>query len=148
MSPGQAFSLRQLGVCEPSTRRGFALCPKTGLSQPLSRFSRGPAAPQGHEAGSPEQGLVLWGRGPRSGARSGQSSCLSSRSNSALTLTDTEMDNDGDMGESRPSVPLVLLAANWSAVFSALQLIDRLWAQLNCQLWAQLFGRLWAQQCS
>ncbi|XP_030224300.1 teneurin-3 isoform X5 [Gadus morhua] len=99
---GQAFSLRQLGVCEPSTRRGFALCPKTGLSQPLSRFSRGPAAPQGHEAGSPEQGLVLWGRGPRSGARSGQSSCLSSRSNSALTLTDTEMDNDGDMADHHP----------------------------------------------
>ncbi|CAL8261650.1 unnamed protein product [Lota lota] len=95
--PGQAFSLRQLGICEPSTRRGFALCPKTGLPQPLSRFSRGPAPSQNHEAGSPERSMVLWGPG----ARSGHSSCLSSRSNSALTLTDTEMDNrsDGEMAD-------------------------------------------------
>ncbi|CAL8354637.1 unnamed protein product [Merluccius merluccius] len=94
--PGQAFSLRQLGICEPAARRGFALCPKTGLSQPLSRYSRGPA-PQTREPGSPDRTLVLWGRG----ARSGRSSCLSSRSNSALTLTDTEMDNksDGEMAD-------------------------------------------------
>ncbi|CAG04632.1 unnamed protein product [Tetraodon nigroviridis] len=34
--------------------------------------------------------MTLWG------AKSGQNSCLSSRSNSALTLTDTEMDNKSD----------------------------------------------------
>ncbi|CDQ96830.1 unnamed protein product [Oncorhynchus mykiss] len=42
--------------------------------------------------------MALWGRG----AKSGQSSCLSSRSNSAITLTDTKMDNksDNEIGES------------------------------------------------
>lgn len=41
---------------------------------------------------SPEHAMRLWGRG----AKSGRSSCLSSRSNSALTLTDTEHDNKSD----------------------------------------------------
>lgn len=94
---GQTFSLRQLGICEPSTHRGLALCPETGLSHPLSSYSRGPVATENHEPVSPERTMALWGRG----AKSGQNSCLSSRSNSALTLTDTEMDNksDNEMGE-------------------------------------------------
>ncbi|KAK6298562.1 hypothetical protein J4Q44_G00316170 [Coregonus suidteri] len=90
--PGQAFSLRQLGICEPSTRRGLALCPETGLSHPLGRYSRRTVPTENHEAASTERTMALWGRG----AKSGQSSCLSSRSNSALTLTDTEIDNKSD----------------------------------------------------
>lgn len=94
---GQTFSLRQLGICEPPARRGLALCPETGLSHPLSSYSRGPVATENHEPVSPERTMTLWGKG----AMSGQNSCLSSRSNSALTLTDTEMDNksDNEMGE-------------------------------------------------
>ncbi|MED6273363.1 hypothetical protein AMECASPLE_000471 [Ameca splendens] len=90
--PGQTFSLRQLGICEPPARRGLALCPETGLSHPLSSYTRGPAATENHEPVSPERTMTLWG----TGAKSGQNSCLSSRSNSALTLTDTEMDNKSD----------------------------------------------------
>uniref|UniRef100_A0A665VLL7 Teneurin N-terminal domain-containing protein n=1 Tax=Echeneis naucrates TaxID=173247 RepID=A0A665VLL7_ECHNA len=95
--PGQTFSLRQLGICEPSARRGLALCPETGLSHPLSSYSRGAITTENHEPVSPERTMALWG----TGAKSGQNSCLSSRSNSALTLTDTEMDNksDNEMGE-------------------------------------------------
>ncbi|CAB1337369.1 unnamed protein product, partial [Coregonus sp. 'balchen'] len=90
--PGQAFSLRQLGICQASTRRGLALCPETGLSHPLGSYSRGTVPTENQETTSPERTMALWGRG----AKSGQSSCLSSRSNSALTLTDTEMDNKSD----------------------------------------------------
>lgn len=39
---------------------------------------------------SPEHAVRLWGR---SNTKSGRSSCLSSRANSNLTLTDTEHDN-------------------------------------------------------
>ncbi|XP_061690112.1 teneurin-3 isoform X3 [Syngnathoides biaculeatus] len=91
--PGQTFSLRQLGICEP--RRGLAPCPETGPSHPLGTYGRGPAsASQGCEPRSPERAVALWGKG-------GGNSCLSSRSNSALTLTDTEMDNksDNEMGD-------------------------------------------------
>ncbi|KAK7922212.1 hypothetical protein WMY93_009114 [Mugilogobius chulae] len=86
--PGQTFSLRQLGFCErtAAARRGLALCPETGLSHPLGNYR------ENHEPVSPERTMALWG----SGAKSGQNSCLSSRSNSALTLTDTEMDNKSD----------------------------------------------------
>ncbi|XP_021439786.2 teneurin-3-like isoform X2 [Oncorhynchus mykiss] len=90
--PGQGFSLRQLGICEPSTRRGLALCPETGLSHPLGRYSKSTVPTENHEPTSPERTMALWGRG----AKSGQSSCLSSRSNSALTITDTEIDNKSD----------------------------------------------------
>ncbi|XP_051920619.1 teneurin-3 isoform X7 [Hippocampus zosterae] len=95
--PGQTFSLRQLGICEP--RRGLALCPDTGLSHPLSTYARGAAVTsEGHEPQSPERTIALWSKG-------GRSSCLSSQSNSALTLTDTEMDNksDNDKGDHLPS---------------------------------------------
>ncbi|XP_061542610.1 teneurin-3 [Phycodurus eques] len=91
--PGQTFSLRQLGICEP--RRGLAQCPERGPSHPLGTYARGPAsASQGCEPQSPERTVALWGKG-------GGNSCLSSRSNSALTLTDTEMDNksDNEMGD-------------------------------------------------
>ncbi|KAJ8015444.1 hypothetical protein DPEC_G00026180 [Dallia pectoralis] len=90
--PGQAFSLRHLGICEPSTRRGLAISSETGLSHPLSNYSRGTVPSENNEPASPERTMAIWGRG----AKSDQNFCLSSRSNSALTLTDTEMDNKSD----------------------------------------------------
>lgn len=49
---------------------------------------------------SPERAMRLWGRGGL-GKSSGRSSCLSSRSNSVLTLTDTEHENKSDSDNGR-----------------------------------------------
>lgn len=97
---GQNFNLRQLGICEPSTRRGLAFCAEMGL--PHRGYSVGAGSDVDTEnegVMSPERAMRLWGRGVKSG---GRNSCLSSRSNSALTLTDTEHENksDSDNGES------------------------------------------------
>ncbi|KAK6324791.1 hypothetical protein J4Q44_G00041330 [Coregonus suidteri] len=97
---GQNFNLRQLGICEPSTRRGLAFCAEMGL--PHRGYSVGAGSDVDTEnegVMSPERAMRLWGRGVKSG---GRSSCLSSRSNSALTLTDTEHENksDSENGES------------------------------------------------
>ncbi|XP_035281478.1 teneurin-3 isoform X3 [Anguilla anguilla] len=91
--PGQNFTLRQLGICEPATRRGVAFCADMGLSHrgyPAGTGGEGDAGNGG--AMSPDRAARLWGRG----VKSGRSSCLSSRSNSALTLTDTEHENKSD----------------------------------------------------
>ena len=97
--PGQNFSLRQLGICEPATRRGLAFCAEMGL--PHRGYSAGTASDldtENEAVMSPERAMRLWGRG----VKGGRSSCLSSRSNSALTLTDTEHENksDSDNGQS------------------------------------------------
>uniref|UniRef100_A0A674BN68 Teneurin-3 n=1 Tax=Salmo trutta TaxID=8032 RepID=A0A674BN68_SALTR len=97
---GQNFNLRQLGICEPSARRGLAFCAEMGL--PHRGYSVGAGSDVDTEnegVMSPERAMRLWGRGVKSG---GRNSCLSSRSNSALTLTDTEHENksDSDNGES------------------------------------------------
>ncbi|EPY78855.1 hypothetical protein CB1_000998026 [Camelus ferus] len=90
---GQNFTLRQLGVCEPATRRGLAFCAEMGLPHRGYSISAGSDADTDNEAVmSPEHAMRLWGRG----VKSGRSSCLSSRSNSALTLTDTEHENKSD----------------------------------------------------
>ncbi|KAM6972681.1 teneurin-3 [Aplochiton taeniatus] len=101
---GQHFSLRQLGICEPATRRGLAFCAEMGL--PHRGYSVGTASDLDTESEavmSPERAMRLWGRGGL--GKSGRSSCLSSRSNSALTLTDTEHENksDSDNGSPMPS---------------------------------------------
>ncbi|KAF6738628.1 Teneurin-3 [Oryzias melastigma] len=93
---GQHFSLRQLGICEPPPRRGLAFCSDIGL--PHRGFSVGTAQdtdPDSQAVMSPERAMRLWGRGGL-GKSSGRSSCLSSRSNSVLTLTDTEHENKSD----------------------------------------------------
>ncbi|XP_023253031.1 teneurin-3-like [Seriola lalandi dorsalis] len=93
---GQHFSLRQLGICEPPSRRGLAFCSEMGL--PHRGFSVGTAPDLDTDSQavmSPERAMRLWGRGGLSKS-SGRSSCLSSRSNSVLTLTDTEHDNKSD----------------------------------------------------
>ncbi|XP_018431727.1 PREDICTED: teneurin-3 [Nanorana parkeri] len=90
---GQNFTLRQLGICEPASRRGLAFCADMGL--PHRGYSINPgsdAETENEGVMSPEHAMRLWGRG----VKSGRSSCLSSRSNSALTLTDIEHENKSD----------------------------------------------------
>ncbi|XP_007467445.1 PREDICTED: teneurin-3-like [Lipotes vexillifer] len=95
---GQNFTLRQLGVCEPEARRGLACCAEMGLPHRGYSISAGSDADTENEAVmSPEHAMRLWGRG----VKSGRSSCLSSRSNSALTLTDTEHENKSDSENDR-----------------------------------------------
>uniref|UniRef100_A0A8C7GX91 Teneurin-3 n=1 Tax=Oncorhynchus kisutch TaxID=8019 RepID=A0A8C7GX91_ONCKI len=97
---GQNFNLRQLGICEPSTRRGLAFCSEMGL--PHRGYSVGAGSDVDTEnegVMSPERAMRLWGRGVKSG---GRNSCLSSRSNSALTLTDTEHENKSDSDNEQP----------------------------------------------
>ncbi|XP_058644705.1 teneurin-3 isoform X10 [Onychostoma macrolepis] len=97
---GQNFNLRQLGICEPATRRGLAFCAEMGL--PHRGYSIGAGSDMDTEnegVMSPERAMRLWGRG----AKSGRNSCLSSRSNSALTLTDTEHENKSDSENEQPS---------------------------------------------
>ncbi|KAI1887564.1 hypothetical protein AGOR_G00191610 [Albula goreensis] len=104
---GQNFNLRQLGICEPAARRGLAFCAEMGL--PHRGYSAGSDPDAGNESVmSPEHAMRLWGRG----VKSGRNSCLSSRSNSALTLTDTEHENksDSENGESSFSVLMRLLS--------------------------------------
>uniref|UniRef100_A0A8C3G6G7 Teneurin transmembrane protein 3 n=1 Tax=Cyclopterus lumpus TaxID=8103 RepID=A0A8C3G6G7_CYCLU len=104
---GQHFSLRQLGICEPPSRRGLAFCSEMGL--PHRGFSVGTAQDVDTDSQavmSPERAMRLWGRGGL-GKSSGRSSCLSSRSNSVLTLTDTEHENKSDKNERTP--PLLSL---------------------------------------
>lgn len=106
---GQNFNLRQLGICEPATRRGLAFCAEMGL--PHRGFSVGAGSDVDHEnegVMSPERAMRLWGRG----VKSGRNSCLSSRSNSALTLTDTEHENksDSDNGKWRRTRVLFILS--------------------------------------
>uniref|UniRef100_UPI001CD8ECFD teneurin-3-like n=1 Tax=Solea senegalensis TaxID=28829 RepID=UPI001CD8ECFD len=101
----QHFSLRQLGICEPPSRRGLAFCSEMGL--PHRGFSVGTTQDLDSDSQavmSPERAMRLWGRGGL-GKSSGRSSCLSSRSNSVLTLTDTEHENksDSDNGSPMPS---------------------------------------------
>uniref|UniRef100_A0A8C1LWS4 Teneurin transmembrane protein 3 n=1 Tax=Cyprinus carpio TaxID=7962 RepID=A0A8C1LWS4_CYPCA len=89
----QNFNLRQLGICEPATRRGLAFCAEMGL--PHRGYSVGAGSDMDTEnegVMSPERAMRLWGRG----VKSGRNSCLSSRSNSVLTLTDTEHENKSD----------------------------------------------------
>ncbi|XP_078534116.1 teneurin-3 isoform X2 [Lissotriton helveticus] len=96
---GQNFTLRQLGVCEPATRRGLAFCAEMGLPHRGYSISAGSDADTENEGVmSPEHAMRLWGRG----VKSGRSSCLSSRSNSALTLTDTEHENKSDSENGSP----------------------------------------------
>uniref|UniRef100_A0A8C2I3V0 Si:dkey-237h12.3 n=1 Tax=Cyprinus carpio TaxID=7962 RepID=A0A8C2I3V0_CYPCA len=81
------LSLRQLGICGPAPRRGLSFCAETGLSH----HTHLSGADQIQSAGgiSPDCAM-LWVKAH------GRDSQLSSRSNSALTLTDTEQENKSD----------------------------------------------------
>uniref|UniRef100_A0A8B9KB38 Si:dkey-237h12.3 n=1 Tax=Astyanax mexicanus TaxID=7994 RepID=A0A8B9KB38_ASTMX len=94
---GQTLSLRQLGICGPAPRRGLSFCAETGLHHHVQ--PAGPDHLQNMGGGiSPDCAIRLWGRGMKP---HGHDSRMSSQSNSALTLTDTEQDNksDHDSGE-------------------------------------------------
>lgn len=102
---GQNFTLRQLGICEPASRRGLAFCADMGLPHRGYSISAGSDAETENEGVmSPEHAMRLWGRG----VKSGRSSCLSSRSNSALTLTDTEHENKSDSETGKSLINLYL----------------------------------------
>ncbi|XP_051790160.1 teneurin-2 isoform X2 [Erpetoichthys calabaricus] len=86
------FTLAELGICEPTPHRsGF--CSDIGLLPRGYSLSVGSDVDSDTEgAMSPEHAIRLWGRGIKSRRSSG----LSSRENSALTLTDSENENKSD----------------------------------------------------
>ncbi|XP_060691053.1 teneurin-3 isoform X2 [Hemiscyllium ocellatum] len=111
--PGANFSLRELGICEPATRRGLAFCSEMGLPHRGYSVNAGSDAETENEGVmSPEHAMRLWGRG----VKSGRSSCLSSRSNSALTLTDTEHENNKSDSENGPPMPSSSSSSSPSAI--------------------------------
>ncbi|TRY55249.1 hypothetical protein DNTS_014563 [Danionella cerebrum] len=91
-------TLAELGVCEPAIHQK-AYCPDIGLLQQgysLSGASDADSDPEGPI--SPDRAIQLWGE---HALKSRRSSGLSSRENSALTLTDSENDkSDEESGES------------------------------------------------
>ncbi|XP_074169975.1 teneurin-2 isoform X5 [Rhinolophus sinicus] len=89
---GTNFSLAELGICEPSPHRS-GYCSDMGLLHQGYSLSAGSDADSDTEGGmSPEHAIRLWGRGIKSRRSSG----LSSRENSALTLTDSDNENKSD----------------------------------------------------
>lgn len=95
---GGNFTLAELGVCEttpPPHPAAVPYCPDLGLLQRGYSLSAGSDADSDPEGPlSPERAIQLWaGRG---GVKSRRSSGVSSRENSALTLTDSENDNKSD----------------------------------------------------
>ncbi|KAL4640524.1 hypothetical protein GN956_G12812 [Arapaima gigas] len=97
---GQNFNLRQLGICEPPPCRGPTFCADM-VGLPHRGYSVGAGSDMdGENEGvmSPERAMRLWSRG----VKAGRSSCLSSRSNSPLTLTDTEHENKSDSENETP----------------------------------------------
>ena len=113
---GTNFSLRELGLGEVTPPHGTLY--RTDIGLPHCGYSLGASSEAELEADaalSPEHPVRLWGRS----TRSGRSSCLSSRANSNLTLTDTEHENTetGEWlaqpapraGASRPRVLITVL---------------------------------------
>lgn len=83
-SLGANFSLRELGLGEVTHPHGNLY--RTDIGLPHCSYALG-TSPDAEL--SPEHPARLWVHS----ARSGRSSCLSSRANSNLTLTDTEHEN-------------------------------------------------------
>ncbi|CAL8351782.1 unnamed protein product [Lota lota] len=93
---GADFSLRDLGFGEALPSH----VPAVGYRGELGLQHRDYSVSVGSDADtetdgimSPEHAVRLWGRGAGGNPKSGRSSCLSSRANSNLTLTDTEHEN-------------------------------------------------------
>ncbi|XP_069052190.1 teneurin-2 isoform X2 [Lepisosteus oculatus] len=87
-----SFTLAELGICEPTPHQS-GYCSDIGLLHRGYSLSVGSDADSDTEgAMSPEHAIRLWGRGIKSRRSSG----LSSRENSALTLTDSENENKSD----------------------------------------------------
>uniref|UniRef100_A0A672SDV0 Teneurin transmembrane protein 2 n=1 Tax=Sinocyclocheilus grahami TaxID=75366 RepID=A0A672SDV0_SINGR len=99
---GGNFTLAELGICEPAPHQN-AYCPDIGLLQrgySLSASSDADSDPEGTI--SPERAIQLWAGHD---IKSRRSSGLSSRENSALTLTDSENENKSDDESGRPLPP-------------------------------------------
>lgn len=95
---GANFTLAELGICEPSPHRS-GYCSDMGILHQGYSLSTGSDADSDTEGGmSPEHAIRLWGRGIKSRRSSG----LSSRENSALTLTDSDNENKSDDDNGRP----------------------------------------------
>ncbi|XP_073913834.1 teneurin-2 isoform X12 [Castor canadensis] len=95
------FTLAELGICEPSPHRS-GYCSDMGILHQGYSLSTGSDADSDTEGGmSPEHAIRLWGRGIKSRRSSG----LSSRENSALTLTDSDNENKSDDENGRPIPP-------------------------------------------
>ncbi|XP_042558734.1 teneurin-2-like [Clupea harengus] len=93
------FTLAELGICEPAAPapRQSVYCSDLGLlhrGYSLSAGSDADSDPEGPI--SPERAIQLWSAGGAGGVKSRRSSGLSSRENSALTLTDSENENKSD----------------------------------------------------
>uniref|UniRef100_K7F756 Teneurin transmembrane protein 4 n=1 Tax=Pelodiscus sinensis TaxID=13735 RepID=K7F756_PELSI len=87
---GANFSLRELGLDDVTPTHGTLYRTDIGLPHCGYSISAGSDADTEADAVmSPEHPVRLWGRN----TKSGRSSCLSSRANSNLTLTDTEHEN-------------------------------------------------------
>ncbi|XP_070373212.1 teneurin-2 isoform X6 [Equus asinus] len=98
---GTNFTLAELGICEPSPHRS-GYCSDMGILHQGYSLSTGSDADSDTEGGmSPEHAIRLWGRGMKSRRSSG----LSSRENSALTLTDSDNENKSDEENGRPIPP-------------------------------------------
>ncbi|XP_067842361.1 teneurin-4 isoform X5 [Heptranchias perlo] len=98
--PGTNFSLRELGLSEATPQHGTGYRTELGLSHRGYSISAGSDADTETDGVmSPENAVRLWGRN----AKSTRSSCLSSRANSALTLTDTEHENTENEGPASDS---------------------------------------------
>ncbi|KAM4826765.1 LOW QUALITY PROTEIN: teneurin-2 [Thomomys bottae] len=96
------FTLAELGVCEPSPHRSAYCAADLGLLHQGFSLSTGSDADSDAEgAMSPEHAIRLWGRGLKSRRSSG----LSSRENSALTLTDSDNENKSEEENGRPIPP-------------------------------------------
>ncbi|XP_049340437.1 teneurin-2 isoform X4 [Astyanax mexicanus] len=95
------FTLAELGICEPAPHQN-AYCPDLGLlhGYSLSAGSDADSDPEGPI--SPERAMQLWSARD---IKSRRSSGLSSRENSALTLTDSENENKSDDESGRPLPP-------------------------------------------
>ena len=82
--------MRELGLEDVTPTHGTLY--RTDIGLPHCGYSISAGSDADTEADvvmSPEHPVRLWGRNPKSG----RSSCLSSRANSNLTLTDTEHEN-------------------------------------------------------
>ncbi|KAJ4945447.1 hypothetical protein JOQ06_023132 [Pogonophryne albipinna] len=95
---GGNFTLAELGVCEPTPpphTNAVPYCPDLALLQRGYSLSAGSDADSDPEGPlSPERAIQLWAGQGR--VKSRRSSGVSSRENSALTLTDSENDNKSD----------------------------------------------------
>lgn len=125
---GADFSLRNLGFGEalPSHVATY----RSEMGMPHREYSVSVGSDADTETDgimSPEHAVRLWGR---SNTKSGRSSCLSSRANSNLTLTDTEHENT-ENGRSCVSSSLHMRAPSLCRVSSHVEVIVMLkWDRL------------------